>query len=133
MSCVPVGYVFILIDAMRNDPSDSQSNANKVKMMKILRHVPKTTLPRFSGLQCAVDDFFPLRRLVRLAKNIARIARLKKLKTLLEEYEDYFEPIMTGLHLFKLFVGLIFLGHLMACCWCANLCLTVDLHRLSWL
>ena len=60
-----------------------------------------------------------------MAKNIARIARLKKLKTLLEEYEDYFEPIMTGLHLFKLFVGLIFLGHLMACCWCAKLCLTV--------
>ena len=70
---------------------------------------------------------------MRLAKNIARIARLKKLKTLLEEYEDYFEPIMTGLHLFKLFVGLIFLGHLMACCWCANLRLTVDLHRLNWL
>ena len=40
--------VFILIDAMRNDPSDSQSNANKVKMMKILRHVPKAL--RFSGL-----------------------------------------------------------------------------------
>ena len=125
-----MGYVFILIDAMRNDPSDSQSNANKVKMMKILRHVPKAL--RFSGLHMG-DDFFPLRRLVRLAKNIARIARLKKLKTLLEEYEDYFEPIMTGLHLFKLFIGLIFLGHLMACCWCANRCLTVDLHRLNWL
>ena len=54
---MPVGYVFILIDAMRNDPSDSQSNANKVKMMKILRHVPKAL--RFSGLQCVVDDFFP--------------------------------------------------------------------------
>ena len=36
-----MGYVFILIDAMRNDPSDSQSNANKVKMMKILRHEPE--------------------------------------------------------------------------------------------
>ena len=57
---MPVGYVFILIDAMRNDPSDSQSNANKVKMMKILRHVPNATLLRFSGLQCVVDNFVPL-------------------------------------------------------------------------
>ena len=30
---------------------------------------------------------------------------------------DYLEPIMTSLNLFKLFVMLLFLGHVMACLW----------------
>lgn len=91
VSCVPIGYIFLIIDS--NDSTNGDGgNANKIKLTKILR-------------------------LVRLAKNLARIARLKKLKTLMEEYEDYFEPIMTGLHLFKLFCALLFLGHVMACFW----------------
>ena len=82
VSCVPIGYIFMIMDALDPDPANASNNANKIKLTKILR-------------------------LVRLAKNIARIARLKKLKTLMEEYEDYFEPIMTGLHLFKLFCALV--------------------------
>ncbi len=92
VSCVPIGYAFMIIDAVDGAGGDDSNNANKIKLTKILR-------------------------LVRLAKNLARIARLKKLKTLMEEYEDYFEPIMTGLHLFKLFLALLFLGHVMACFW----------------
>ena len=72
VSCVPIGYVFMLIEALSGDENSSGS-ANKIKLTKILR-------------------------LVRLAKNLARIARLKKLKTLVEEYEDYFEPIMYVTH-----------------------------------
>ena len=69
VSCVPIGYIFMILDAVDGADSDEAGNANKIKLTKILR-------------------------LVRLAKNLARIARLKKLKTLMEEYEDYFEPIM---------------------------------------
>jgi hypothetical protein len=69
VSCVPIGYIFMIIDAVKGSSGDPGGSANKIKLTKILR-------------------------LVRLAKNLARIARLKKLKTLMEEYEDYFEPIM---------------------------------------
>ena len=73
VSCVPIGYAFMILDAVSGVDESDSGNANKVKLTKILR-------------------------LVRLAKNLARIARLKKLKTLVEEYEDYFEPIMYVTH-----------------------------------
>ena len=46
-----------------------------------------------------------------------RLSRLSKLKELMSTYEDYLEPIMNGLILFKCFVILIVLGHMMACTW----------------
>lgn len=56
-------------------------------------------------------------RLVRLAKNLARLGRLSKLKELVAQWEDYLEPIMTGLQLMKLLLILLLLGHMMACVW----------------
>ena len=56
-------------------------------------------------------------RLVRLVKNVARLGRIKKLQELWTTYQDYLEPILTGLNLSKLFFLLLVLGHIMACAW----------------
>lgn len=91
VSCLPIPYVFLLINAL-ND-SDGTSGG-QVKLAKILR-------------------------LARLAKNLARLGRLTKIKELMSTYEDYLEPIMNALVMFKCFIILLTLGHLMACTWYA--------------
>ena len=54
MSCIPIGYVIMLIDTL-GQKGDGETGGSSLKLTKILR-------------------------LVRLGKNLARIARLKKLK-----------------------------------------------------
>jgi Ca2+-binding EF-hand superfamily protein len=92
VSCVPISYVLLLVKEL--EQSDEQSGGSQLKVAKILR-------------------------LIRLGKNLARIARLKKLKSIIANYEDYLEPILTSLNLLKLFLLLLFMGHVMACFWYA--------------